>query len=88
MHKNQLQEFAQKSNIALPMYQTVNEGHTHAPKFRATVWVDGMSYTSLLTFPQRRPAEQEAAKLALECLATKIREEGHSLVCEVCYLLN
>ncbi|KAJ1376386.1 Double-stranded RNA-binding domain [Sesbania bispinosa] len=80
--KNRLQELAQKSNIALPLYQTINEGDQHGPKYRSTVFVDGVSYTSQLTFPQRKAAEQEAARLALESLPKKIKDEGHSLVSE------
>ncbi|KAJ1380297.1 Double-stranded RNA-binding domain, partial [Sesbania bispinosa] len=80
--KNRLQELAQKSSIALPLYQTINEGDQHAPKYRSTVFVDGVSYTSQLTFPQRKAAEQEVARLALESLPKKIRDEGHSLVSE------
>ncbi|KAK7300700.1 hypothetical protein RJT34_11548 [Clitoria ternatea] len=83
MHKNRLQEFAQKSNIALPVYQTFNEGQQHAPKFRCTVYVNGMSYTSQSTFSWRRTAEQEVARLALECLSKRTRDEGSSLVFEI-----
>ena len=83
MHKNRLQEFAQRSNIALPMYQTTNEGSPHAPRFKSTVWVDGMSYTSQITFSQRKAAEQDVARLALESLSKRIKDEGCPLVCEV-----
>lgn len=40
MHKNHLQEYAQRLKILLPTYQTINVGHAHAPRFRSTVWVD------------------------------------------------
>ncbi|XP_027331614.1 double-stranded RNA-binding protein 4-like isoform X2 [Abrus precatorius] len=83
MHKNNLQGFAQRSNIAFPIYQTINEGQQHAPKFRSTVWVDGTSFTSQTTFFHRKAAEQEAARLALECLTERNREEGTSRVCEI-----
>ncbi|KAJ4706936.1 Double-stranded RNA-binding protein [Melia azedarach] len=82
MHKNRLQEYAQRSAIALPVYNTVNEGYQHAPKFRSTVLVDGATYTSPNTFPNRRAAEQDVAKLALECISKKIKEEGCSLINE------
>lgn len=48
MHNNSLQEFAQKSNIALPVYETINEGQQHAPKFRSTMMLE--SYRSLYMF--------------------------------------
>jgi len=84
MHKNRLQEFAQKCNIALPVYQTNNEGQQHAPRFRSKVWVDGMSYISQSTFSHRKTAEQDAARLAMECLPKRTRDESPSLDCEVC----
>jgi len=84
MHKNRLQEFAQQCNIALPLYETTNEGEQHAPRFRSKVWVDGVSYTSESNFSRRRTAEQDAARVALECLSKRKRNEAPSLVCEVC----
>lgn len=50
MHNNSLQEFAQKSNIALPVYETINEGQQHAPKFRSTRSMMLESYRSLYMF--------------------------------------
>ncbi|XP_057748455.1 double-stranded RNA-binding protein 4-like isoform X1 [Arachis stenosperma] len=81
-YKNRLQEFAQRSNIPLPGYQTTNEGTPHAPKFRATVCVDGTSYTSQVTFSQRKAAEQDAARIALESLNEKIKDDRCPLVSE------
>ncbi|MED6207289.1 hypothetical protein PIB30_034388 [Stylosanthes scabra] len=82
MYKNRLQEFAQRSNIHLPVYQTTIEGSPHAPRFWATVWVDGASYTSQMPFSQRKAAEQNAAKIALENLYEKIKDDGCPLVSE------
>ncbi|XP_061370239.1 double-stranded RNA-binding protein 4-like isoform X2 [Gastrolobium bilobum] len=82
MYKNRLQEFTQRANLALPSYHTVNEGADHAPNFRSTVWVDGVSYTSQITFSHRKAAEQDAARVALGSHAEKIRDEGCHLVCE------
>lgn len=85
MHKNRLQEYTQRSGIPLPVYQTINEGGLpHAPKFRSKVLVDGVSYTSPNTFSHRKAAEQNVAKLALEGISLKIKEEGCPLICEVC----
>ncbi|ONK55143.1 uncharacterized protein A4U43_UnF7180 [Asparagus officinalis] len=72
MNKNRLQEFAQKSRLPLPVYRTENEGYQHTPLFRSSVTVDGITFTSPNTFLQRKAAEQDAAKLALESLSRKI----------------
>ncbi|RVX07560.1 Double-stranded RNA-binding protein 1 [Vitis vinifera] len=84
MHKNRLQEYTQRSAIPLPIYQTVNEGFQHAPKFRSTVLVDGATYTSPNTFSHRKAAEQDVARLALEFISKKIKDEGCPLIREVC----
>ncbi|KAE9591291.1 hypothetical protein Lal_00038494 [Lupinus albus] len=82
LYKNRLQEFTQKSSIPLPMYQTVNEGTQHVPRFRSTVWVDGKSYTNQVSFLNRKAAEQDAARLALESLPVVIKDEASPLVLE------
>ncbi|XWS30809.1 hypothetical protein CRYUN_Cryun23aG0021800 [Craigia yunnanensis] len=82
MHKNRLQEFSQRSSIPLPVYQTFNEGSLHPPKFRSTVLVDGISYTSVNTFSHRKAAEQDVAKYALECISKKLKDEGCPLIRE------
>lgn len=83
MHKNRLQEHAQRSGIPLPVYQSHNEGFQHAPKFRASVLVDGVTYSSPNTFSHRKAAEQDVAKIALECISKKIKDEGCPLINEV-----
>ncbi|KAF8390012.1 hypothetical protein HHK36_024533 [Tetracentron sinense] len=82
MYKNRLQEYAQRSSIPLPIYQTINEGFQHAPKFRSTVLVDGAAYKSINTYSQRKAAEQDAAKRALELISKKIKDEGCPLIRE------
>ncbi|KAA8530647.1 hypothetical protein F0562_005419 [Nyssa sinensis] len=82
LHKNRLQEFTQRSAIPLPIYQTVNEGAQHAPKFRSTVLVDGSYYTSPSTFLNRKAAEQNVAKFALDSISEKIKNEGCPLIYE------
>lgn len=84
MYKNRLQEYAQRSAIQLPMYKTVNEGSQHAPKFRSTVVVDGQIYTSSNTFLQRKIAEQDVSKLALEHISKKIKDERCPLTPLIC----
>ncbi|KAL3525516.1 hypothetical protein ACH5RR_013888 [Cinchona calisaya] len=82
MHKNRLQEYAQKSSLPLPVYTTVNEGAQHAPKFRATVLVDGTYYTSKETFSNRKSAEQDAAKIALQYVKPKVNYVGFPVIRE------
>ncbi|KAL5570791.1 hypothetical protein UlMin_020388, partial [Ulmus minor] len=82
MHKNSLQQYTQRSGIPLPIYQTVNEGLVHAPRYRSTVFVDGAKYTSSNTYPQRKAAEQDVAELALKCILKKMTDEGHPLILE------
>ncbi|KAF5739002.1 double-stranded RNA-binding protein 4 isoform X3 [Tripterygium wilfordii] len=82
MHKNRLQEYTQRASLPLPTYQTVNLGSQHAPNFRSTVLVDGATYSSPNTFPHRKTAEQDAARVALECLPEKIKYEGPPIICE------
>ncbi|KAH0435233.1 hypothetical protein IEQ34_026643 [Dendrobium chrysotoxum] len=76
MHKNRLQEYTQRSGLSLPSYSTVNEGEPHAPRFRATILVDGMRFTSPYTFSHRKEAEQDVAKRALEIISVKFKNEG------------
>ncbi|KAL3343542.1 hypothetical protein AABB24_027195 [Solanum stoloniferum] len=80
MYKNQLQEYTQKNVKQLPIYQTVNEGFPHAPKFRAKVLVDGSEYESKSTYPTKKEAEQAVAKIAYECIHNKIDARDISLI--------
>ncbi|KAH0671007.1 hypothetical protein KY290_014112 [Solanum tuberosum] len=80
MYKNQLQEYTQKNVKQLPIYQTVNEGFPHAPKFRAKVLVDGSEYQSKSTYPTKKEAEQAVAKIAYECIHNKIDARDISLI--------
>lgn len=83
MYKNKLQEQAQKSDLPLPIYQNFNEGFHHAPRFRSTVVVGNKKYISQKTYPDRRAAEQEAAKLAFGSISENIKKEDYSSVYEV-----
>ncbi|GAB4827975.1 hypothetical protein Ancab_034860 [Ancistrocladus abbreviatus] len=82
IYKNRLQEYAQRASLPLPVYQTWNEGFPHAPKFRSSILVDGEIYTSPNTFSQRKAAEQDAAKHALEGITLKMSSEGSALICK------
>ncbi|CAN6478731.1 unnamed protein product [Victoria cruziana] len=80
--KNRLQEYAQKLGLPLPSYQTINEGFTHAPLFKATVIVGGETYRSQHAFKHRKSAEQDVARLALESLSKKMEVEGKQMISE------
>ncbi|KAG5618896.1 hypothetical protein H5410_018720 [Solanum commersonii] len=80
MYKNQLQEYTQKNVKQLPVYQTVNDGFPHAPKFRAKVLVDGSEYESKSTYPTKKEAEQAVAKIAYECIHNEIEARDISLI--------
>jgi len=54
MYKNRLQEFTTRSDFAIHVYLSINEGQPHDPKFRSIVWVVGISYTSQYTFSQKK----------------------------------
>ncbi|KAI3430037.1 uncharacterized protein J3R85_008315, partial [Psidium guajava] len=82
MYKNRLQEYTQKLMVHFPIYNTINEGSQHAPKYRSTVFVDGKSFTSPDTFPQKKEAEQNVAQIALNLLSQKMKDEGCPLIHE------
>lgn len=82
LYRSLLNEYAQKLWKQLPIYQTRNEGSDHLPKFRSTVWADGVSYTSPNTFKQRRMAEMDASKIALFATRHKLKNEALRLVRE------
>ncbi|XP_059447930.1 double-stranded RNA-binding protein 8-like isoform X2 [Corylus avellana] len=81
-YKKLLQQYTKRRCIPLPIYQTINEGSQGALQFRATILVDGVSYTSLYTISDREAAEWNVAKLALEGISQKIKDEGRRLICE------
>ncbi|KAF7851392.1 hypothetical protein BT93_L4011 [Corymbia citriodora subsp. variegata] len=82
MYKNRLQEYTQKIMVHFPIYNTINEGSQHAPRYRSTVFVDGKSFTSPNTFPQKKEAEQNVAQIALDLLSQKMEDEGCPLIHE------
>ena len=62
-----------------PIYRTMCERPSNALRFRSTVEVDGMTYTSPNTFlpkKKKKTAEQDVAKVALEHISKRIRDEG------------
>ena len=57
----------------------MSEGPSNALRFRSTVEVDGVTYTSPNTFlpkKKKKTAEQDVAKVALEHISKRIRDEG------------
>ncbi|XP_028102054.1 double-stranded RNA-binding protein 4-like isoform X1 [Camellia sinensis] len=83
MYKNRLQEYTKKSSIPLSVYETINEGGVpHEPRFRSTVRVDGASYTSHDVFSQRKAAEQDVAKVALDGITQKILIREETVFCK------
>ena len=61
-----------------PIYRTMCERPSNALRFRSTVEVDGMTYTSPNNFlpkKKKKTAEQDVAKVALEHISKRIRDE-------------
>ncbi|KAF3441435.1 hypothetical protein FNV43_RR15349 [Rhamnella rubrinervis] len=69
LYKNQLQNYAQKRNITLPVYSYEQEGPSHNTRYKSTVTIDGQSYGSPEFFPTLKEAENAAAKVALTSLS-------------------
>ena len=59
-----------------PIYRTMCERPSNALRFSSTVEVDEATYTSPNTFLQKKIAEQDVAKIALEHVSKRIRDEG------------
>ncbi|KAL9256752.1 Double-stranded RNA-binding protein 4-like protein [Drosera capensis] len=78
-YKCQLVIYAQRARIDFPVYQTINEAScTAPPKFRSSVLVDGVNYTSPNTFSQVKAAEHDAARHALDTIAKKSTAEAYA----------
>ncbi|KAI8009434.1 Double-stranded RNA-binding protein 4 [Camellia lanceoleosa] len=80
MYKNRLQEYTQRSAIDLPVYNTIKVEGQNPPRFRSTVLVNGAYYTSPCTFSNRKAAEQDVAKIALDGTAQRIKDEVCCLI--------
>ncbi|KAF6163539.1 hypothetical protein GIB67_002544 [Kingdonia uniflora] len=81
-HKNRLQQYTGRAALAFPIYQTINEGNVHAPKFKSTVVVDGVTYSTAERYMHVKDAEQAIAKHAYECILKKIQDEGSPIINE------
>jgi ribonuclease-3 len=72
--KSQLQEWCLKRGLGLPIYQLVEKaGPEHAPQLTYAVTVDGYEAITA-TGPNRKQAEQEAARQML----SKLQGQNHS----------
>ncbi|KAL5720343.1 hypothetical protein ACHQM5_013020 [Ranunculus cassubicifolius] len=80
VYKSQLQNYAQKKSLGLPVYSHVREGSPPALRFKATVNVDGRTFESPEFFRTLKEAEHAAAKAAFSSLSTNgIQEDDCSL---------
>ncbi|KAM3695840.1 hypothetical protein ACB098_07G164200 [Castanea mollissima] len=77
-YKNQLQNYAQKRNLHVPVYSCEPEGPPHASHFRCKVTVDGQTYESPEFFSTSKDAEHAAAKVALTSLVPDGAKEDNS----------
>ncbi|KAI7997329.1 Double-stranded RNA-binding protein 2 [Camellia lanceoleosa] len=71
MYKNQLQELAQRICFNLPSCSCIREGPDHAPRFKATVNINGETFESPTFYSTLRQAEHAAAEVALTTLANR-----------------
>ncbi|KAE9604746.1 putative double-stranded RNA-binding domain-containing protein [Lupinus albus] len=85
MQKNKLQEFTQKYGLQLPEYRIVNEGFSHAPKFRSMVLVNGKEFKSRKTYTHRKDAEKDVAELALKSITQDIKNEKSTILPDLVY---
>ncbi|XBI29292.1 hypothetical protein VPH35_053311 [Triticum aestivum] len=72
-HKLQLQMYAQKRGKQLPWYDRIQEGPSHAPRFKSIVTIDGQTFESPQYCHTIKEAEYAAANLALVSLAQEVQ---------------
>ncbi|ESQ43793.1 hypothetical protein EUTSA_v10006095mg [Eutrema salsugineum] len=75
VYKSQLQSYALKQNIELPVYAAERQGPAHAPRFRCKVTVCGQTFQGEEFLMTLKAAEHAAAKIALASL-TPLSPEG------------
>ncbi|XP_045816874.1 double-stranded RNA-binding protein 1-like [Trifolium pratense] len=64
MYKTQLQQLCQRQRWSLPEYSHMNEGLQHKPSYKASVVVNGVTFTSSDTFNSSKEAQNQAAMKA------------------------
>lgn len=79
LYKSRLQTYAQKRNIAFPMYACETQGPPHARLFKAQVTIDGKTYDGPEFCTTLKDAEHAAAKVALMALSPDGAQEDDCL---------
>lgn len=69
MYKSQLESYAHKQHMDLPVYAYEHEGPAHGPQFRCKVTVCGQTFQDQEFFLTLKAAEHGAAKVAMTSLA-------------------
>ncbi|GAU48806.1 hypothetical protein TSUD_406390 [Trifolium subterraneum] len=64
MYKTQLQQLCHRQRWSLPEYSKQNEGLPHKPSFKASVVVNGVTFTSSDAFNSAKEAQNQAAMKA------------------------
>ncbi|XP_061371688.1 double-stranded RNA-binding protein 4-like isoform X3 [Gastrolobium bilobum] len=77
LYKNQLQSYAQKRNLHLPVYSSEWEGPPHAMRFKCKVTIDGQTFESHKFFSSLKDAQHAAAEVALMSLSPGGVQEDH-----------
>ncbi|XP_057740817.1 double-stranded RNA-binding protein 1-like isoform X2 [Arachis stenosperma] len=80
LYKNQLQNYAQKQNLPLPVYTSEWEGPPHAMRFKCKVTIDGQTYECPTAFSKLKDAEHAAAEVALLSLLPGGFQEDNSVL--------
>ncbi|KAK7268880.1 hypothetical protein RIF29_21589 [Crotalaria pallida] len=68
LYKNQLQNYAHKRNLSMPVYSCELEGPPHNFRFKSKVTIDGKTFGSPKFFTKLKDAEHAAAEVALMSL--------------------
>ncbi|GAU27382.1 hypothetical protein TSUD_55360 [Trifolium subterraneum] len=72
--KNDLIDFTLKSKMKEPVFRSRDVGKGRVPEFISHVTVDGLDFVTPQTFLQRKAADQEVCKIALEHFIKKPKE--------------
>ena len=64
MDKTKLQEVCHKRQWGLPKYSAMKDGPDHTPCFKASVYVNGISFHSSASCKSSKDAHNDAAKMA------------------------
>ncbi|RVW28414.1 Double-stranded RNA-binding protein 4 [Vitis vinifera] len=74
MYKAKLQELSQQKRWGLPRYTAMKDGPDHLPHFKASVYVNGLSFHSPTISTSSKQAHNQAAKLAFLHFASSSAE--------------